>query len=132
MMSRPSFSARPLPTRPKAPNPYLRRYRIPDLVRSRGVFARLRNKRRAVANQHQIGEGAADVGADAIAGTRHASMGYAEDRPGDKGTESHSGEWREARAYANGDGGRMGRDMEGHRLASGRRVRGSGRGVDRE
>src|SRR5262249_60681943 len=30
--------------------------------------------RRAVANQHQIGEGAADVDADAIAGTRHASV----------------------------------------------------------
>src|SRR5215475_7405287 len=81
--------------------------------------------RRAVANQHQIGEGAAD----AIAGTRHASVATPKTVPATREPGSPTGDWREARAYANGDGGRMGRDVEGHRLASGRRVSGCGRGV---
>ena len=76
--------------------------------------------RRAVANQHQIGEGAADVDADAIAGTRHASVATPSTVPATREPGSPTGDWREARAYANGDRGRMGRDdVEGHRLASG-------------
>ena len=59
--------------------------------------------RRAVANQHEIGEGAADVDADAIAGTRHASVATPKTVPGDKGTGvAHRGLARGSRVCERG------------------------------
>src|SRR5262245_34094900 len=85
---------------------------------------------RAVADQHQIGEGATDVDADAIARARHARLatpkgGSATREPG----ASTPGAGARLARMRTGDADRMGRDVEGHRRASGRQVSGCGRGV---